>query len=147
MRKRDELTDPASCLNRAHGGEMVFVLLGRDEDAPDTIRDWIKRRIRRGKNQPGDPQMLDAEACARTMEAERARARPPIADWPLVDGYSCRACGQPARANPRDGREWGCAGCNGSSHSLILNFTRDADPEPSLSGADFFGHLNDGGPG
>lgn len=70
MRKRDELTSPNSCLARARDDEMVFVLLGRDEDAPDTIRDWIARRIRRGKNQPGDAQMVDAERCARIMEME-----------------------------------------------------------------------------
>jgi hypothetical protein len=71
MRKRDELTTPGSCLARARDDEMVFVLLGRDEDAPDTIRDWIARRIRRGKNRSGDPQMVDAERCAQIMEIER----------------------------------------------------------------------------
>jgi hypothetical protein len=74
MRKRDELTTPDSCLARARDDEMVFVLLGRDEDAPDTIRDWIARRIRRGKNQPGDPQMAEAERCARIMEMEHGSA-------------------------------------------------------------------------
>jgi hypothetical protein len=74
MRKRDELTNPQACMARARDDEMTFVLLARDEDAPDTIRDWIARRIRRGKNQPGDAQMVDAENCARVMEAERAAA-------------------------------------------------------------------------
>lgn len=70
MRKRDELTDPNSCMSRADINEMVFVLITRDEDAPDTIRDWIKRKIKRGKN-PDDPKLLNAEECARIMEAER----------------------------------------------------------------------------
>lgn len=76
MRKRDELNDPTSCLSRARDDEMVFVLLARDADAPGTIRDWIRRRIVRGKNRPGDPLMVDAEEVARTMEAERVDARP-----------------------------------------------------------------------
>lgn len=70
MRKRDELTNPNSCMSRATDGEMTFVLLGRDEDAPGAIRDWIKRRIKRGKNQACDRQMVEAEECARIMEIE-----------------------------------------------------------------------------
>jgi hypothetical protein len=71
MRKRDELTDPASCMSRARDGEMTFVLLGRDAAAPATIRSWIAERLRLGKNRPDDPQVVEAEQCARTMEAER----------------------------------------------------------------------------
>ena len=71
MRKRDELTNPNGCMFRARDDEMTFVLLARDEDAPGTIRDWIARRIKSGKNKPGDPQMLEAERCAQIMENER----------------------------------------------------------------------------
>ena len=131
MRKRDELTNPASCMSRAQPDEMTFVLLGRDPAAPASIRAWVERRIRLGTNAPDDDQVRDALECARTMEAEAkqpiAATCPPIKDWPIVPGYSCRACGQSARANPRDSREWGCAQCDGSSHALTLNFTRDAD--------------------
>jgi hypothetical protein len=76
MSKRDELTNPAACMVRARDNELTFVLLGRDAAAPDTIRDWIARRIRLGKNQPGDAQLVDAEQCARVMEAERAGLPP-----------------------------------------------------------------------
>jgi hypothetical protein len=71
MRKRDELTNPDSCLNRARDDEITFVLLERDEATPNTIRDWIKWRIKLGKNQPGDPQLVEAEECARVIEAGR----------------------------------------------------------------------------
>jgi hypothetical protein len=50
---------------------MTFVLLGRDAAAPAAIRAWIVERIRLGKNQPGDEQIIEAEECARSMEAER----------------------------------------------------------------------------
>lgn len=80
MRKRDELTNPDSCMSKARPDEMTFVLLARDEDAPGTVRDWIARRILSGKNEPGDRQMVDAERCARIMEAERSSAAPePVA--------------------------------------------------------------------
>lgn len=71
MRKISELNDPNSCLSKARDDEMTFILLGRDTAAPAAIREWIKMRIRLGKNQPGDAQILEAEQCARTMEAER----------------------------------------------------------------------------
>jgi hypothetical protein len=80
MRKRDELTDPNSCLNRARDSEMVFVLLGRDENAPATIRYWISRRIAHGKNQPGDEQVVEAEQIARIMEEERRPKGGPVPD-------------------------------------------------------------------
>lgn len=50
MLKRDELTDPNSCLSRAKDDEMCFVLLGRDYAAPLAIVAWIDERIRLGKN-------------------------------------------------------------------------------------------------
>lgn len=60
MRKRFELIDPRGCMFRAS-----------DAAAPLAIRAWVGERIRLGKNQPNDPQILEAEECARTMEAER----------------------------------------------------------------------------
>jgi hypothetical protein len=61
MRKRDEINNPASCLNRARPNEMVFVLLGRDVVAAETVRAWISSRIAKGKNVPDDPQIKEAE--------------------------------------------------------------------------------------
>ena len=80
MRKMDELTKADSCMGRALNNEMTFVLLGRDEAAPDVIRTWISKRIELGKNKPGDIQILEAEECARIMEAERSAIRFAIAD-------------------------------------------------------------------
>jgi hypothetical protein len=71
MRKELELSDPNSCLNKARPGEILFVLLSRDKAAPGTIRDWCERRIAFGLNEPGDPQILEAKACAAAMEVER----------------------------------------------------------------------------
>jgi hypothetical protein len=71
MRKRDEIANPDSCLNRARDDEFTFVLLARDRAAPVAIRAWIAERIRIGKNRPDDAQILEAERCAQIMEAER----------------------------------------------------------------------------
>jgi len=71
MRKKDELSYPHSCMSKAKDDEMVFVLLGRDIAAPTAIRAWVEERVRTGKNMPDDPQILEAEACAKKMEIER----------------------------------------------------------------------------
>lgn len=71
MIKRDELTNPASCMNRARDDEMTFVLLGRDAAAPVAIRAWVNERIRLGKNRADDQQIVDALACAEAMEPTR----------------------------------------------------------------------------
>jgi hypothetical protein len=60
MRKRDELTDPASCMSRARDDEWTFVLLGRDPAAPAAVRAWVEERVRLGKNRREDPQIAEA---------------------------------------------------------------------------------------
>jgi len=73
MLKKNERFDPNSCLNRAREEERIFVLLGRDEAAPRAIRDWVRERLRLGKNTMGDPQITEALDCAEKMVAERLR--------------------------------------------------------------------------
>lgn len=75
MRKRDELTNPKACMVRAKDDEMTFVLLGRDIAAPRTIREWVRLRVYFGKNEPNDPQILEALSCAETMERERTEGK------------------------------------------------------------------------
>lgn len=71
MRKWQEVDeDTDSCLQRAGECEMLFVLLSRDPAAPVAIRAWIEERIRIGKNQQNDAQIVEAFSCARTMEIE-----------------------------------------------------------------------------
>jgi deoxycytidylate deaminase len=70
MRKKDELTKERTCMQSAHPNEMTFVLLSRDAAAPVAIRAWIEERIRLGKNERDDPQIIEAFECAATMEAE-----------------------------------------------------------------------------
>jgi hypothetical protein len=60
MRKKDEILNPNSCLNRAQVDELIFVLLERDEAAPIAIQAWIEARIRLGKNAPDDAQIKEA---------------------------------------------------------------------------------------
>ena len=67
MRKREEITNPNSCFNKARMDEMVFVLLERDVAAPSTIRHWIQERVARGKNVMTDPQIEEALLCSEYM--------------------------------------------------------------------------------
>lgn len=68
MKKRDELADPKSCLNRAQDDEPIFVLLGRDPAAAETIRYWARRRVELGQNQWSDPKIVEAIEAAANME-------------------------------------------------------------------------------
>jgi hypothetical protein len=70
MRKKEELSRRNTCMDSAHPEEMVFVLLGRDVAAPATIRAWVNERILLGKNASTDEQIVEALACADTMEKE-----------------------------------------------------------------------------
>lgn len=72
MIKRDELTNPNSCMSRAKDDEMTFVLLGRDVCAPDVVRFWAMERVARGKNKRDDAQIRDALECAAKMEEKLA---------------------------------------------------------------------------
>jgi hypothetical protein len=75
MKKWDELSDPDSCLNRAHDDEILFVLLARDKASPATVRFWIEERIRLGLNGPDDPQIQEASIRAHEMEQTRDEIR------------------------------------------------------------------------
>lgn len=80
MLKRAEMTDPNSCMSRAHDDEPTFVLLGRDPAAPAAIRAWITERLMLGKNKIGDEQLAEAEGAVRVFEAHARyadRRRPP----------------------------------------------------------------------
>jgi hypothetical protein len=72
MLKRRELTDPTSCMSRAKSHEMTFVLLARDEAAPQAIRVWAAQRIFLRKNRLADDQIAEALECARVMEDQRS---------------------------------------------------------------------------
>ena len=79
MIKRNELTDPNSCMSRARDDEMTFVLLARDAAAPVAIRAWCDERVRLGKNKFGDEQICEAMACAYRMDCQR-EVGPPSAE-------------------------------------------------------------------
>jgi hypothetical protein len=71
MVKLEELSNPKSCMSRAGDHEMTFVLLARDAAAAETIRFWVRERIRLGKNDAHDDQILEALHCANFMDQQR----------------------------------------------------------------------------
>lgn len=86
MIKRDELTKPNSCMNRALDDEVTFVLLGRDPAAPAAIRAWVAERIRLGKNTGRDLQITEALECATRMRD--------IRNDPQPERVYCHVCNQ-----------------------------------------------------
>lgn len=89
MVKDEELRDKDSCFNRAHGDEMLFVLMARDEAAPAAIRAWIDERVRLGKNTYEDVQIKDAIACIVRMDSERLKG--------VQRRHICPMCGSDTR--------------------------------------------------
>ncbi len=78
MKKIDEMITEGSCFNKADWQERLFVLLARDAAAPVAIRAWIAERLRLGKNDPNDDQIIEAMDCADLMEQERLTLKPLI---------------------------------------------------------------------
>lgn len=76
MIKREELTNPDSCMSRAQDNEMTFVLLARDAAAGHAIRAWASERVRIGKNSWHDAQIVQALNCALVMDEGRPEAQP-----------------------------------------------------------------------
>ena len=91
MRKRDELANPTSCLNKAADHEWLFVLLGRDPAAAETVENWIRLRIELGRNRAGDPKIKEAEAWVEAVSKEAGRApkwmTPPLTLRQVEEAY------------------------------------------------------------
>jgi hypothetical protein len=68
MLKKDELTEPNSCLNKAHDNEMLFVILERDPAAADTVRYWMQKRIELGLDTNDSPKLLTAASIVQRFE-------------------------------------------------------------------------------
>jgi hypothetical protein len=78
----------------------LFVLLSRDAAAPVAIRAWVAERLRLGKNTETDQQIVEALACARTMEIE-GRLWADACDSP-VPGFTDRC----SLSKGHDGPHW-----------------------------------------
>lgn len=61
MIKANEVSNPNSCLNKAHEKELIFVIREADAAAADTIAFWIKRRMELGLNDEGDDKLYEAK--------------------------------------------------------------------------------------
>lgn len=76
MKKHLEISDPNSCLNKAHHSELVFTMLERDPAAPYAIRKWAQRRCELGKNKWNDPQIIEALMWADAAQQTSKHNRP-----------------------------------------------------------------------
>jgi hypothetical protein len=89
MTKSEEISNPNSCLNKAAGDELVFVLRAKDSCAADTVRAWVTYRLKSGKNEPDDWKIIEAVAWAN--EVGRLHG---VVDMDGPCGH-CDTCGSP----------------------------------------------------
>lgn len=78
MKKRDEINDPKSCLNRAAEDEPVFTLRAQDRCAPAAVRDWAHRARGAGCD---EAKVAEAMELASEMEVWQ-NAKTGRAKWP-----------------------------------------------------------------
>jgi len=90
MTKREEIEDPNSCLNRGPDDELKFVIRAPDITASGTVRDWVRRRLAAGKNQPDDVQIEEALAWAEKAETPKSFA----ANANYDRSWNCFHCGE-----------------------------------------------------
>jgi len=80
--KREELSNPNSCINKSDDGEPLFVLCARDKHAPAAVRKWADDYEAAG----GRPEKAaEARSCADKMDAWREPT--------LGDGTPCAEAG------------------------------------------------------
>lgn len=69
MKKRDEIEQPNSCLNKAAEDEPVFVLRAKDPIAPAAVEEWARQAQQTGRHEPA--KIEEARALAASMRAWR----------------------------------------------------------------------------
>lgn len=69
MKKRDEIEQPSSCLNKAAEDEPVFVLRAKDPIAPAAVEEWARQAQQTGRHEPA--KIEEARALAQQMREWR----------------------------------------------------------------------------
>lgn len=69
MRKRDELADPESTLNRAAEEEPLFVIRAKDKLSASMVRQWAEAAAMTGAHEP--EKIQEARQLAEIMESWR----------------------------------------------------------------------------
>lgn len=69
MIKRDEIEQPASCLNKAASDEPVFVLRAKDPLSPVVVEDWARQAELTGAHEPA--KIAEARGWAQRMREWR----------------------------------------------------------------------------
>lgn len=73
MTKREELSNPASCLNKAAEDEIIFVLRSTDKLSPRLVRAWAEAAAMYGC---APEKVAEARLCADMMEQWPTRKYP-----------------------------------------------------------------------
>ncbi len=72
MRKRDELANPESTLNRAAEEEPLFVIRAKDKLSSTMVRQWAEAASMTGAHEP--EKIQEARGLAEIMEAWREQS-------------------------------------------------------------------------
>jgi len=92
MKKRDEIEQPGSCLNKAAEDEPLFVLRAKDPHAPGAVEHWASNAQQTGLHEPA--KIAEARAIAEGMR-----------DWHREHIQSNRTHASAAAANKFEGVE------------------------------------------
>lgn len=101
MRKRDELADPNSCLNRTADDEPIFVLCARDVLAPNAVDTWADFAEGQGVR---SEKIAEARQLAERMR-EWQRSIPVASNAVVTEGSALKPDEVPAWVQTRAGSE------------------------------------------
>lgn len=76
MLKRDELTNPRSCMSKAADDEPVFVLRAQDKHAPAMVRIWAGAALASGTPQAKVNEALDLANAMESWQSEHSAKVP-----------------------------------------------------------------------
>jgi hypothetical protein len=76
MLKKDELSSPSSCINKAADDEPVFVLRAQDAIAPDVVRLWAGRAWQAGVPQAKVNEAYDLASQMQAWQREHSAKVP-----------------------------------------------------------------------
>ena len=134
MRKTAEINQPNSCFNKAEADEPIFVLLGRDPDAPATVLDWIHRAML-GNRQPMQ-KLAEAYGLAQqmiTFREKRENLHARVATVGSVDTVTFKSEGNTVRdtaakgagSDKPDGVDFGAMPAATTMHNTTYRHTTD----------------------
>lgn len=110
------------CIQKAHEDELLFVLMARDETAPEVVMEWVQRNL----NKQPIEKLVEAIKCAQAMHdtqrMHNKRAHPPRFDTTTTQCPDCKGAGYTNFHRNGDGSDMAftiCENCKGLGWGVI----------------------------